>query len=53
MSTPHNPADDGPAEESAFARETPPHADPDDPKPAIDPEAIDTEELGEGGPAGA
>ncbi len=44
---------DTPAEQSAFARETPPHVDPDDPTPEIDPAALDTEELGEGGPAGA
>lgn len=54
MSTPEDRTDDaGPAEASAFARETPPHVDPDDPEPGIDPEALDTEALGEGGPAGA
>ena len=52
MSTPEDP-DQTAAEQSAFARETPPHVDPDDPQPEIDPEALDTEELGEGGPAGA
>jgi hypothetical protein len=41
------------ADQSAFARERPPHVDPDDPHPAIDPEALDTEALGEGGPSGA
>ena len=45
--------DAGPNEESAFSRDVPAHVDPDDPKPEIDPEALDTEELGEGGPAGA
>lgn len=53
MSTPEDPTDDaGPADQSAFARETPAHVDPDDPTPALDPAALDTEELGEGGPAG-
>ena len=45
--------DAGPDDRSAFAGDTPPHVDPDDPHPAIDPEALDTGELGEGGPAGA
>lgn len=53
MSTPENPADDGPAEESVLARDTPPHVDPADPTPELSDEALDTEELGEGGPAGA
>ena len=53
MSTPEDPVIGDAAERSAFARETPPHVDPDDPQPTLDPEALDTEELGEGGPAGA
>ena len=54
MSTPEDPTDAaGPAEESAFARDTPAHVDTDDPQPDVDPAALDTEELGEGGPAGA
>ena len=52
MSTPEDHTTTA-AEQSAFARDTPPHVDPDDPKPELDPEALDTEELGEGGPAGA
>ncbi|WP_354700813.1 hypothetical protein DSM112329_01101 [Paraconexibacter sp. AEG42_29] len=53
MNPPKNPADDGPAHEGVLARDTPPHIDPDDPKPEISDEALDTETLGEGGPAGA
>ncbi len=52
MSTPEQP-EDTPAEQSAFAGDLPPHVDPDDPQPELDPEALDTGELGEGGPAGA
>ena len=53
MSTPERLDEDDGAERSAFAGEQPPHVDPDDPQPALDPAALDTEELGEGGPAGA
>lgn len=53
MSTPEPDEDQTAADQSAFARDTPPHADPDDPQPGVSPEALDTEELGEGGPAGA
>lgn len=53
MSTREPTEDPTAAEQSAFARDTPPHVDPDDPHPGVDPEALDTEELGEGGPAGA
>lgn len=52
MSTPE-PDEAAAAEQSAFARETPPHIDPEDPEPGVDPAALDTAELGEGGPAGA
>jgi hypothetical protein len=45
--------DDDAQDRSAFAGDTPPHVDPDDPRPELDDEALDTEALGEGGPAGA
>lgn len=41
-----------PAEESAFSGDTPPHVPEEGVEPLSD-EALDTEELGEGGPAGA
>jgi hypothetical protein len=40
------------AEKSAFAGDTAPHVDDDD-TPGVSEDALDTEELGEGGPAGA
>ena len=45
-------ADADPAEQSAFARDEPPHvgADEDPDRPAD--EELTTEDLGEGGPAG-
>ena len=54
MSTPEDPTENaGPAEESAFARETPAHVDPDDPQPEVSEETLDTDEFAGGGPAGA
>ncbi len=54
MSTPEDPTENaGPAEESAFARESAPHVDPDDPQPEVSDAALDTDEFAGGGPAGA
>lgn len=41
-----------PAEHSAFAGDTPPHVDSDQ-ETGVSDDALDTEELAEGGPAGA
>lgn len=45
--------DDDAQDRSAFEGDTPPHVDPEDPKPEIGDDALDTGALGEGGPAGA
>ena len=51
MSSENDPPEDA-ADQSAFAGDTAPHVDDDD-APGVSEEALDTEELGEGGPAGA
>ncbi len=55
MSSPETdrPDDDPPAEKSAFLGDTPPHLPADDEQTERRDEDLSTEELGEGGPAGA